>query len=484
MKVILGNRMKIMLSFAAAVCTAAVAESSPTLSADFAVEKGPVRRELHSSGYAPMVEDVADTSRDVKALNFHSVRTHDLARINDGQRVVDAHFIFPLPHLDASNPSNYYFEATDYLLGLSRDIGLEIFYRLGTSIEHTGTTHFNARIPEDIDKLVETFAGTVRHYNQGWAGGKRWGIKYWEIWNEPDGLNNMWCFSGRNDEETSELRQKLFVELYVKTLKRLKSEFPEIKVGGPALCWYNEPYLTAIFKGCKEAGVAPDFISWHYYGNRPDDIMEQAESARRLCDEYGFTDCELINNEWHFLGEGGFRDLRSNDPAVQERVWSGPHSQNGIDSSCFTLTVLSRLQTSKYSQAFFYGCRHTGAWGYKDDFENKYKVWYALKAFGQLMKDCATLCESTHEGTVTTFAAKSADGKTGWLLVSDYCGKGSEIVVDVKNAGALASTEIFDHERDFVPARVLMKDGRLTLKKEIDGSAAFLMKFDLSKNMK
>ena len=263
-----------------------------------------------------------------------------------------------------------------------------------------------------------------------------------------------------------------------------QNEFPEIKVGGPALCWYNEPYLTALFKGCKEAGVAPDFISWHYYGNRPDDIMEQAESARRLCDEYGFTDCELINNEWHFLGEGGFRDLRSNDPAVQERVWSGPHSQNGIDSSCFTLTVLSRLQTSKYSQAFFYGCRHTGAWGYKDDFENKYKVWYALKAFGQLMKDCATLCESTHEGTVTTFAAKSADGKTGWLLVSDYCGKGSDIVVDVKNAGALASTEIFDHERDFVPARVLMKDGRLTLKKEIDGSAAFLMKFDLSKNMK
>ena len=480
----MGNGMKIMLSFAAAVCTAtAIAESSPTLSADFAVEKGPVRRELHSSGYAPMVEDVADTSRDVKALNFHSVRTHDLARINDGQRVVDAHFIFPLMHLDAANPSNYYFEATDYLLGLSRDIGLEIFYRLGTSIEHTGTTHFNARIPEDIDKLVETFAGTVRHYNQGWAGGKRWGIKYWEIWNEPDGLNNMWCFSGRNYEETSELRQKLFVELYVKTLKRLKSEFPEIKVGGPALCWYNEPYLTALFKGCKEAGVAPDFISWHYYGNRPDDIMEQAESARRLCDEYGFTDCELINNEWHFLGEGGFRDLRSNDPVVQERVWSGPHSQNGIDSSCFTLTVLSRLQTSKYSQAFFYGCRHTGAWGYKDDFENKYKVWHALKAFGQLMKNCATLCESTREGTVTTFAAKSSDGKAGWLLVSDYCGKGSEIAVDVKNAGTIVSAEIFDHERDFVPTHVMMKDGRLTLKKEIDGSAAFLVKFDLSKGL-
>ena len=135
--------------------TAALAvEGAPGMSVDFAVEKGPVRRELHSSGYAPMVEDVADTSRDVKAMNFHSVRTHDLARINDGQRVVDAHFIFPLPHLDASNPSNYYFEATDYLLGLSRDSGLDIFYRLGTSIEHSGLVHFNAQIPSDIDKMV------------------------------------------------------------------------------------------------------------------------------------------------------------------------------------------------------------------------------------------------------------------------------------------------------------------------------------------
>ena len=57
-------------------------------------------------------------------------------------------------------------------------------------------------------------------------------------------------------------------------------------------------------------------------------------------------------------------------------------------------------------------------------------------------------------------------------------------MVDVKNAGSLVSAEIFDHERNFIPAHVLMKDGRLTLKKEIEGSAAFLVKFDLSENMK
>ena len=100
------SALKILVG-AMAMC--AKGESSG-LWADFSAETGPVRWELHSSGYAPMIEDVADTSRDVKALNFHSVRTHDLARINEGQRVVDAHFIFPLPHLDASDPSNYYYE--------------------------------------------------------------------------------------------------------------------------------------------------------------------------------------------------------------------------------------------------------------------------------------------------------------------------------------------------------------------------------------
>ena len=472
------NMYRLAVGTTFALVAAAFAQGAE-LSADFSVETGAVRRALHSSGYAPMIAGFGNLPAQIKSLNFDSVRTHDLALVNAGQRVVDAHFIFPLMNLDATNPSNYYFKATDYLLALSRNIGLKIFYRLGTSIEHSGTVHFNAQIPSDIDKMVEVFAGTVRHYNRGWADGKKWDIKYWEIWNEPNLDNAMWCFSGTNDAKTASVRQKLFVELYVKSIKRLKGEFPEIKVGGPALCWLDIPYLKALFEGCKEAGVAPDFISWHYYGSNPDDIIGQAERARKLCDSYGFTDCELINDEWHFIGKGGFGELRSNDPAVRKRVWEGPQSHNGIDSSCFTLTVLSRLQTSKYSQAFFYGCRHTGAWGYMDEWKEKYKVWYALKAFGEIMKECKTLCASTRKGTVTTLAAKSADGKTGWLLVSDYCGKGKEIVLDVKGVRLLKSALVLDHERNFVPAHMTFDGGVLTLKKEMDGSAAFLVTFDL-----
>ena len=61
-------------------------------------------------------------------------------------------------------------------------------------IEHSGPkVHFNSSIPDDFEKAAEMFAGTVCHYNRGWANGHEWGIKYREIWNEPDDMNCMWC---------------------------------------------------------------------------------------------------------------------------------------------------------------------------------------------------------------------------------------------------------------------------------------------------
>ena len=450
------------------------------LSVDFSKEVGPVRRALHSSGFAPRSVGTTDSSTMLRDLHFDYSRTHDLALVNQGQRVVDAHFIFPLMHLDAKNPSNYYFKATDHLLQLTRNMGYKIFYRLGTSIEHSGpTTHFNSVIPDDFDKMAEVFAGTIRHYNRGWADGFKWDIKYWEIWNEPDGRNNMWCFPNGSKNRSEKERRDLFIKFFVTCCKRIKSEFPEVKVGGPALCYMNESYFKELLKECKKAGVTPDFISWHYYGFAPDQIISGAEKARKLCDSFGFTDCELIINEWHYLGSYGWGGLRNNSPEVLEKVWNGPGSHNGINSSCFTLSTLAQLQFSKYDQAYFYGCSHTGAWGYMDVHRRKYKIWYALALFGSIMKECPTLCASGKQDTISTLAAKSGDGKSGWLLVSDYKGKSNTITLDVKGVSQVTSATLLDHERNNTPVEVKFEGGKLTLEKKLEGSAAFLVKFTL-----
>ena len=455
---------------------------------DFTKTSGRIRPHLHSSGFGPLVCSCPQSTIDeLRSMNFAAARTHDWALINPNERVCDYFHVFPLMHLDATKAENYHFGPTDYLLKRTREeTGLDVFYRLGTSIEHSGEkVHFNALIPEDFDKVAEIFAGTIRHYNRGWANGFNWGIRYWELWNEPDGQNTMWCLADGDGAASSAeqmrkdaRRRELFVRFFVTCLKRLKSEFPDVKVGGPAMCMMSEPYFSALLDGCRAAGVAPDFISWHYYGNSVKAILRSVERARKLCDEKGFKDCELVLNEWHYMG-CSFNELRSADPAVQERVWNGPASHNGTDSAAFTLSVLARFQSSALDQGYYYGCRHTGAWGYKDERKRLYKVYYALKAFGEIVKGYPTLGEVKTAGTLTTMVAKSADGRRTALLAVDYLGLPGDVVIATKGLpeGRLTA-RILDHTRNLEPIDVRVEGNRLVLPKQGGDSASYLVTWE------
>ena len=469
-----------------------VAAAAAAAMADFSHEIGKIRPEIHSSGFGPTIcSQTAQDLADVKSMGFKYARTHDWALINANQRVCDYFQIFPLMHLDAKDPKNYWFGPTDYLLKRTREeTGFGIFFRLGTSIEHSGLkVHFNSTIPDDFDKVAETFAATVRHYNRGWADGFEWDIKYWEIWNEPDGIQNMWTPPGglgeedcRNPSAKRDECRAAFVKFFVTVLKRLKSEFGDtIKVGGPALCYYNTVWFNDILSACRDAGVAPDFISWHGYANDPMRYSNDADLARQLCDSYGFTKCELILNEWHYFGDNySWTDMqRCSDPDVKARIWEGPDSHNGIRSSCFTLAALANLERSKMTQAYFYGCRHEGAWGFKDSLQRKYKVFYALKLFGDIVKNYSTIFGSTSDGSITTFAVGGESGRKG-LLVVDYGGASRQVSVDVKGiaAGAKATCMLLDHTHDLTPHEVEFKDGKLTLVKPDFFSAAFFVEFE------
>ncbi len=454
-----------------------------TVTADFTRAIAKFRPALHSSGYAPNFEraHMAVWDDKIKEMNFDYVRSHDLGLINCGCRAFDVQYVFPLMHLDPSKPENYFFATTDFMLDLQYAIGQKPFYRLGTSIEHTGLVHFAAEIPKDFDKMAEVFAGIVRHYEKGWGEptGKTRPIKYWEIWNEPDGGNNMWSFNGgvddrdpvnnRNDE-----RRELFVEFFVKVLKRLKSEFPNLKVGGPALCSMREDWFRPILKACKKAGVKPDFLSWHYYGNDPDHMFEMVDAADKMCKEEGFDGLEFIINEWHFICKAGWgRNAKTR----------APDDVNDINSACYSLTILSRLQTSRYDQAYFYGCRFYGSWGfYNYATQELNKNFYAMKAFGEIKQDSAKICESAStDKDVTAFATKSADGKKAFLLVTDYYGRNMQIPVAVKGVknAKNVTARVLSFDKNLEPFPVEIKNGTFTLVKPDAYSAAFLVEFEL-----
>ena len=466
------------------------------MAVNFNGEIGKIRPALHSSGFGPTVaSQTARDMADLKAMGFAYARTHDWALVNANQRVCDWHHIFPLPGLDATNPDYYVFAPTDFLLKRTmEEAGMKVFFRLGTSIEHTQKTgvHFNAAIPEDFDKVAEVFAGTVRHYNRGWANGFEWGIKYWEIWNEPDGLDDMWCLPDGDetswnpttpeDKARMARRRALFVKFFVTCLKRLKGEFGDtIKVGGPALCVYKEDYFREILQACRDAGVAPDFISWHGYERDPMLFNRKADEARALCDLFGFAKCELILNEWHYFGDTySWKDVQnSSDPEAKARIWDGPDSHNGIRSTCFTLATLANMQRSKMDQAYFYGCRHTGYWGFKDEMQVKYKVFYGLKMFGDIVKKYTKICDGFTKGSVTTLAVKGGDGRKG-LLVVDYGGASRwiSLKIDGVDPGKKPKCTLLDHRHDLASCGCAFADGMLTLEKPDFFSAAFFVEFE------
>lgn len=463
------------------------------LSADFGTSIAPLRRELHSSGFGPTIcSQTARDLADLKSMGLKRSRTHDWALVNANQRVCDYFHVFPLMHLDATDPRNYHFGPTDYLLKRTREeMGTEIFFRLGTSIEHSGMkVHFNSTIPDDFEKVAEVFAGTVRHYNRGWADGHQWNIRYWEIWNEPDGIQNMWAPKGGLTDEDCANHQSAkraecraeFVKFFVTVLKRLKSEFGDtIMVGGPALCGYNTIWLNDILSACRDAGVAPDFISWHGYTSDPMQFSNEADLARKLCDSYGFPKCELVLDEWHYFGENySWADMqRCSDPAVKARIWDGPDSHNGIRSACFTLAALANMERSKITQAYYYGCNHVGSWGFKDAMQAKYKVFYALKLFGDIVNDYSAICASESVGSVTLFPVKGESGRKA-LLVVDYGGTSRRIAVDIAgiNDGSKAKCILLDHHHDLALHDVSFKNGHLELVKPDFHSAAFFIVFE------
>lgn len=441
-------------------------------SVDFAVSPGPVRPELHAASFVtrPTSHGYNNDDAVIRAMRLSAFRTHDAPLVSTGQRIVDTHFVFPLMHLDAGDPKNYFFDATDHFLEINFNLGMKCFYRLGSSIEHTGDWGANTLNPPDHAKYAEALAGIVRHYVRGWANGHHWLDKmmYWELFNEPDCDP---CWRGTRAE---------FIDLFVTCLKRLKTEFPEIKVGGPAFTHVNEQYVRDLLAACKAAGTAPDFISWHCYCADPRKLLAMPDQMRRICADAGFPDCELVLNEWHYVPYNSWDGVQgASSQEALERVLFGPGSMNGIDSAAFTVQVETGFHDTPLNQSYFYGCGYNGNFGYVDNLRRPTKVYYGLQATGEVVAACSDRAAAQVPArNLSVFAAWTNDRKGARLLVTDIRGKATEIKIAIGGLSAMrpTSVRILDNERDLVETDDFAWSGDvLTLRKAHSGSAVFLI---------
>ena len=95
-------------------------------------------------------------------------RLHDVEYPYGSGEFVDIHCIFKNFDADENDPASYDFGLTDKYIEAIRDVGADVMYRLGESIEHAPVKRY-IHPPKDYAKWARICEHIIRHYNEGWA---------------------------------------------------------------------------------------------------------------------------------------------------------------------------------------------------------------------------------------------------------------------------------------------------------------------------
>ena len=377
-------------------------------------------------------------------------RTHDAAfyATYGGEHIVDVHAIFPNFDNDPYDPASYDFELTDEYLKVIDFAGTEVFYRLGSKIEHW-SKKYGTLAPKDFKKWAVICEHIIRHYTEGWADGFHYNIQYWEIWNEPD----------LDPDDSTHKRtwggtKAQFFELYHIAATHLKACFPHLKIGGPALAHrldWAEDFL-------KQLKAPLDFFSWHAYAREPLDMQGRILRIRELLDRYGYTETESILNEWNYV-----------------RGWEGDNwiytlrREKDIKGAAFIASTMTVSQKSAVDMLMYYDARPCGMNGmFNTDLVcDVLKGYYPFKMFNTLYK-LGQEVETTDDECLYTLAA--TDGETGAVMLTHYSDDDDMAPREVK-----IDFSGFKHENGVKLTWYLLdNDHDLTLmKEELFGGEAF-----------
>ena len=373
------------------------------------------------------------------ALKIPFVRNHDasLSEAYGSQHVVDVHCIFPDFDRDADDESAYDFDITDQYTRRIIDAGSEVFYRLGASIEHW-VRKYGTLMPKDFGKWADVCAHIIMHYNEGWANGFKLGIRYWEIWNEadldPDDAENKRTWGGTKLE---------FFDLFEIAAKKLKSRFPSLMIGGPALA-HNEAWADDFLTEVKKRNIPLDFFSWHVYSTEPKKIRGKAERIKALLVKHGLESIPSILNEWNYV-----------------RKWEEPlyflKVIKGLKGSSFSAAVMCDMQSnSDVDMLMYYDARVEKIWNglYDSDTLLPIKGYYPFLMFSELYQMGNAIKVELDCDHIFACAAMK-DGKVA-LMLTNYtdddereCDEDIEITLSDFAENAIAKCFVLDAENDF-----------------------------------
>ena len=341
-----------------------------------------------------------------KAARIPYARNHDASEWIDygGEFAVDVYNLFPDFDKDPKDPKNYEFAVTDALVKFTQDTGTEVFYRLGSRIEHQCKKYRTVK-PRDFKKWAVVCEHIIKHYNEGWADGFYHGIKHWEIWNEPDldlddvPVEKRRTWSGSAEE---------FYEFYVTVATHLKEKFPSLRIGGPAIAHRTGEWLDGFLaRLTRDGGRAPlDFFSWHWYGTDPREMLTRAHVVREKLDRAGYTDTESHLNEWNYVADWGDKwlDTVRDIISIKGASFISACMSEGQDDPAVDMMMYYEVSPTTMNGVFdFYTCKPI-------------KGYWALYGFSDLCDLGMHVESKSDDGEIYVTAAKGESGESAALI--------------------------------------------------------------------
>ena len=370
-------------------------------------------------------------------------RTHDSSFYPSYglEHTVDVAFIFPNFDADPTDPANYDFTCTDHYMNMIDAAGTKVFYRLGHRIEHE-VKKYGTLPPADFHKWAVICEHIIRHYTEGWADGMHRDMEYWEIWNEPD----LDPDDAANKRTWGGTRAQFF-EFYHIAATHLKSCFPHLKIGGPAIAGkldWAEAFLSQL--------KAPlDFFSWHVYSFTVEKILDRAQRIRSLLDQYGFSKTESILDEWNYV-KGWEPDTIRYSHAQKTRS----------KGASFSLATMCAAQKSSIDMLMYYDARPTHWNGLFDLTQIDYSTttgYYPFPMFNVLYRLGNEVDSNTDNAGLYVCAAR--DGDTAGVVLTHF--------IDDDEAGAKTVTVEFNDLGGRTEAEFYLLDDnhRLTLTQKV-----------------
>lgn len=404
---------------------------------------------LHGVNNAARKTDYGELLDSFKELRVPFSRLHDTGGVYGGSRYVDVANVFPDFAADEDDPASYDFTLTDCYIKPLVEAGIQVFYRLGATIEHE-PKKYRTYPPSDPAKWARVCEHIVRHYNKGWADGFEWGIRYWEVWNEPDGLDPR-CepFGCPNWQGTA----AQYYELYCLTAKEIKSRHPEALVGGYSSCyvlgsfrdggWFpgDTSFFTGFLEYVRDNGAPLDFFSWHGYLGKQyiDKVKVESDFVDETLRRYGFGDALRFDTEWN---------CNIHDSADGDRRTENYVNYRGVKGASHCAAAMFKMQRCRIDAAMYYDAQIWYEYGglYEVPSLRPSKAWHALKAFGELY-ELGGEARSNDDGLV--YACAATDGKTRLLCLANIDDEPLEVSLDCGLAGEEAEITTLDENEDF-----------------------------------